>query len=428
MRRPAAPPHGHRRLVAPIVVVAVLALLTARPLAAARAPFASAPLLAPRRAAPPRGLSEGRRAARRLRATPSVRRTTLRGLVNNQAASVTAETDTRLPIRQPISMNSGGHLLAYGGELHRTVSSLMSLVSYCKRTISLKLYLTEVAKDSSPEGLGAVFGDNTSVFLLETCSSPRTKRAFSHAGVFKAHLGRKSSVWYETVQHWGQKAIFKPTPLGVNRVVKSFFLSADCKLNMASQESGAAMTCLAPTITIVGPNCRVRALTLVLNRNGEAVRTELRVTATALSSPVDFRSYSKILSVGTADVTVKGSFNLNDEGLPYLFANTYVQLCRYLFLGGGYRLVLANELRARGLASRVVAEARVRVVSEQEVFYMTQRGLTKDSITLLIARSFLRGAGMYSGRLYYNALLKSGRFNHQGLSRRGLVRSTADDR
>lgn len=226
--------------------------------------------------------------------------------------------------------------------------------------------------------------ESSVVSYLEGCTAPRRDTNQLHAAVVEIVALEKAQVRYATVQNWypgdkeGKGGIYNfVTKRGVCK-------GANSKISWTQVETGSAITWKYPSVILLGDNSVGEFYSVALTNNYQQADTGTKMihigkntTSTIISKGISAKkgqnTYRGIVSIG------KNAHN----------ARNYTQ-CDSLLLGSECGAHTIPYIEVRNPTSQVEHEASTSKISEDQIFYCQQRGLTTEDAVSMIVNGFCK--------------------------------------
>src|SRR6187551_964755 len=217
------------------------------------------------------------------------------------------------------------------------------------------------------------------VSYLEGCTAPMRDENQLHAAVVELVTHDDAEIKYSTVQNWypgdanGKGGIFNfVTKRGACRGKNS-------KISWTQVETGSAITWKYPSCILRGDNSRGEFYSIAISNGHQQVDsgTKMIHIGRNTSSTV----ISKGISAGRGQNTYRGLVRMQPRAEG---ARNYTQ-CDSLLIGEKCGAHTVPYIEVRNPSARVEHEATTSKISEDQLFYCRQRGLSdEDSLSLIV--------------------------------------------
>ena len=216
------------------------------------------------------------------------------------------------------------------------------------------------------------------VSYLEGCTAPRRDENQLHAAVVEIVVERDAEVKYSTVQNWypgdkdGRGGIY-------NFVTKRGLCRENARLSWTQVETGSAITWKYPSCVLQGDNSVGEFYSVAMTNNFQQADTGTKMIHVGRNTRS--RIVSKGISAGVSQNSYRGMGRVA-KGADN--ARNFSQ-CDSLLIGercGGPPIPV---IESRNAAAVVEHEATTSKISEEQLFYCNQRGLsTEDAVGLIV--------------------------------------------
>ncbi len=222
------------------------------------------------------------------------------------------------------------------------------------------------------------------VSYLEGCSAPMRDTNQLHAAVVELVALGGAEIKYSTVQNWypgdaeGKGGIFNfVTKRGKCQGVNS-------KISWTQVETGSAITWKYPSVILMGDNSIGEFYSVALTKASQQADTGTKMTH--LGKNTRSKIISKGISAGRASNTYRGLVKImpNAEN-----ARNFTQ-CDSLLIGPQCSAHTTPYIEVRNNTAHLEHEAFTSRVSEEQLFYCNQRGLSTEDATSLIINGFCK--------------------------------------
>ena len=240
------------------------------------------------------------------------------------------------------------------------------------------------AKTGQFERTLIVADEGSHVSYLEGCTAPMRDENQLHAAVVELVALEGAEIKYSTVQNWypgdehGRGGIYNfVTKRGECRGARS-------KISWTQVETGSAITWKYPSCILRGEGSVGEFYSVAVANNYQQADTGTKM----IHIGADTRStiISKGISAGHAQNSYRGLVKM----LPTAHrARNYTQ-CDSLLLGSECGAHTFPYIESRNRSARVEHEATTSKISEDQLFYCRQRGLSEEDAVNMIVNGFCR--------------------------------------
>jgi Fe-S cluster assembly protein SufB len=213
------------------------------------------------------------------------------------------------------------------------------------------------------------------VHYIEGCTAPSYTTNSLHTAVVELIALDDSYIRYTTIQNWSHNVF--------NLVTKRAVAHARATVEWVDGNIGSKLTMKYPCVYLVGEGAKGEILSIAFAGNGQhqdagakvihaAPHTSSRITSKSISKAGGRASYRGLVKVYPNAVKSKVSVE-----------------CDALLIDEASRSDTYPTMEIDADDVRIEHEARVSKVAEEQLFYLTSRGLTEDEARLLIINGFI---------------------------------------
>ena len=226
--------------------------------------------------------------------------------------------------------------------------------------------------------------DSSYVSYLEGCSAPQRDENQLHAAVVELVAMDNAEIKYSTVQNWypgdddGKGGIY-------NFVTKRGKCAGNSsKISWTQVETGSAITWKYPSVILQGDNSIGEFYSVALTKSRQQADTGTKMTH--LGKNTSSTIISKGISAGHANNTYRGLVKIMPKASG---ARNFTQ-CDSLLIGDKCGAHTVPYIEVLNNSSTVEHEASTSKVSDEQVFYCNQRGLSNEDAQSLIINGFCK--------------------------------------
>ena len=224
-----------------------------------------------------------------------------------------------------------------------------------------------------------VADDDAYVSYLEGCTAPQRDENQLHAAIVEIVVMNNAEVKYSTVQNWypgdkdGKGGIY-------NFVTKRAICKGNnSKVSWTQVETGSAITWKYPSCILKGDNSVGEFYSVALTNNYQQADTGTKMIH--LGKNTRSRIVSKGISAGKSQNSYRGLVKVNANATG---ARNYSQ-CDSLLLGDQCGAHTFPYVDVKNPTAIIEHEATTSKISEDQLFYCAQRGIsTEDAVGLII--------------------------------------------
>ena len=222
------------------------------------------------------------------------------------------------------------------------------------------------------------------VSYLEGCTAPRRDESQLHAAVVEIVVEKDAEVKYSTVQNWypgdaqGRGGIY-------NFVTKrGLCKGSGSKLFWTQVETGSAITWKYPSTILKGDNSVSEFYSVALTNNYQQADTGTKMIH--IGRNTTSRIVSKGISAGRSQNSYRGLVKV----LPAAEGARNHSQCDSLLLGDKCGAHTFPVIDSANPGATIEHEATTSKISEEQLFYCRQRGITEEDAIGLIVNGYAR--------------------------------------
>ncbi|GJD30102.1 FeS cluster assembly protein SufB [Methylobacterium adhaesivum] len=222
------------------------------------------------------------------------------------------------------------------------------------------------------------------VSYLEGCTAPKRDDNQLHAAVVELVALDDAEIKYSTVQNWypgdneGKGGIYNfVTKRGDCR-------GANSKISWTQVETGSAITWKYPSCILRGDNSRGEFYSIAVSNGMQQVDSGTKMIH--LGKNTTSRIISKGISAGRSQNTYRGLVSAHKKATG---ARNFTN-CDSLLIGDQCGAHTVPYIESKNASAQFEHEATTSKISEDQMFYCQQRGLSNEEATALIVNGFVR--------------------------------------
>lgn len=226
--------------------------------------------------------------------------------------------------------------------------------------------------------------DESYVSYLEGCTAPQRDENQLHAAVVEIVVMNDAEVKYSTVQNWypgdkdGKGGIYNfVTKRGLCKGARS-------KLSWTQVETGSAITWKYPSCVLAGDGARGEFYSVAITNNMQQADTGTKMIH--LGRDTSSTIVSKGISAGRSQNTYRGLVKM---GKGAQNARNFSQ-CDSLLIGSTCGAHTIPYMQSANPSARIEHEATTSKISDEQLFYCSQRGLGAEEAVSLIVNGFCK--------------------------------------
>ena len=226
--------------------------------------------------------------------------------------------------------------------------------------------------------------EDSYVSYLEGCTAPMRDEHQLHAAVVELVALDGAEIKYSTVQNW-----YPGDENGKGGVFNFVTKRGDCrgdnsKISWTQVETGSAITWKYPSCILKGDNSIGEFYSITISNNYQQVDSGTKMLH--LGKDTKSRIISKGVSAGYSSNTYRGQVNIHPKSEN---SRNFTQ-CDSLLLSDNCSASTIPYIESKNKNSVVEHEATSSKISEDQLFYCLQRGLSEEESTSLIINGFCK--------------------------------------
>ncbi|WP_299443739.1 Fe-S cluster assembly protein SufB [uncultured Rhodospira sp.] len=229
-----------------------------------------------------------------------------------------------------------------------------------------------------------VADEGSYVSYLEGCTAPQRDENQLHAAVVELVTLDDAEIKYSTVQNWypgdetGKGGIYNfVTKRGACR-------GRNSKIMWTQVETGSAITWKYPSCILQGDNSSGEFYSVAITNGAQQADTGTKMIH--IGKNTRSRIISKGISAGRADQTYRGLVRMMPKAEG---ARNFTQ-CDSLLIGDRCGAHTVPYIENRNPSAQVEHEATTSRISDEQLFYCLQRGISEEDAVALIVNGFCK--------------------------------------
>ncbi|MEM9495559.1 MAG: Fe-S cluster assembly protein SufB [Pseudomonadota bacterium] len=222
------------------------------------------------------------------------------------------------------------------------------------------------------------------VSYLEGCTAPMRDENQLHAAVVELVIEDDAEIKYSTVQNWypGDKD-------GAGGIYNFVTKRADCrgknaKVSWTQVETGSAVTWKYPSCVLKGDGSQGEFYSIAITNNHQQADTGTKMIH--LGKNTKSRIISKGISAGKSNSTYRGLVSVHRNASN---VRNFTQ-CDSLLIGDQCGAHTVPYVEAKNPSAILEHEATTSRLSEDQLFYCRQRGLSEEEAVALLVNGFCK--------------------------------------
>jgi len=222
------------------------------------------------------------------------------------------------------------------------------------------------------------------VSYLEGCTAPRRDTNQLHAAVVELVALKDATIKYSTVQNWyagdenGEGGIY-------NFVTKRGKCAGEnAKISWTQVETGSAITWKYPSVILQGDNSVGEFYSVAVVNNHQQADTGTKMTHIGRNTRSTI--VSKGISAGQGNNSYRGQVKMMPKAAN---ARNYTQ-CDSMLIGNRCGAHTFPYIEVQNPTATLEHEASTSKIGEDQIFYLTQRGISRENAVSMIVAGFCK--------------------------------------
>lgn len=229
-----------------------------------------------------------------------------------------------------------------------------------------------------------IANEDSYVSYLEGCTAPQRDENQLHAAVVELVALKNAEIKYSTVQNWypGDKE-------GNGGIYNFVTKRGDCrgdnsKISWTQIETGSAITWKYPSCLLRGDNSRGEFYSIAVANGHQQIDSGTKMIH--LGKNTSSRIVSKGISAGFSNNTYRGQVTAHRKAHN---ARNFTQ-CDSLLIGNDCGAHTVPYIEAKNATAQFEHEATTSKISDDQLFYVMQRGIPEEEAIALIVNGFVK--------------------------------------
>ena len=221
---------------------------------------------------------------------------------------------------------------------------------------------------------------NSSVNYLEGCTAPKFSKNQLHAAIVELIAFENAKIKYSTVQNW-----YSGDENGVGGIYnfvtkRGLCIGKNSNISWTQVETGSSITWKYPSCILLGEKSSGEFYSVALTNNYQQADTGTKMIH------IGNKTKSKIISKGISCGFSKNSYRGLVKISPNAKYSRNFSQCDSFLLGSSSLASTYPYIDVWNSTSIIEHEAKISKISEEQLFYLLQRGISVDqAISLLIS-------------------------------------------
>ncbi len=245
-----------------------------------------------------------------------------------------------------------------------------------KVSIPLQAYFRMNAKAGGQfEHTLIIVDKGADLHYIEGCSAPRFEASALHAGCVELHVHEGAHMRYSSIENWSKNTF--------NLNTKRAVVDKNGTIEWINGNLGSGVTMLYPCSILRGEGAHSDSLGIAFAGPGQDQDTGSKVIHVAPRTTSTIRA--KSISKGNGKATYRGQVRV----LPHADQAKVSVHCDGLLFGSEARSDTYPFMKVENASATVAHEASVGKISDEEIFYLMSRGLSKEQAIQMIVSGFI---------------------------------------
>ncbi|RME79545.1 MAG: Fe-S cluster assembly protein SufB [Methanobacteriota archaeon] len=217
--------------------------------------------------------------------------------------------------------------------------------------------------------------EGAEVSYIEGCTAPSYSRDSLHAAVVEVFAKKGSRVRYTTVQNWSKNVL--------NLVTKRSIAYENAYIEWLDGNLGSKVTMKYPAVILAGKGARGKIISIAYAGSGQLIDSGAKAIHTAPNTSSTI--ISKSISSGGGNASYRGWVSVAKNA-----TNSKIDVnCDALLMDGKSRTDTYPYIDVRNKKAVMSHEASVGKISEEQLFYLMNRGIKEEDARTMLVMGFL---------------------------------------
>jgi Fe-S cluster assembly protein SufB len=225
---------------------------------------------------------------------------------------------------------------------------------------------------------------NSKVNYFEGCSAPIYKKNQLHAAIVELLALEKAEINYSTIQNW-----YSGDANGIGGIYNFVTKRGACigkrsKITWTQLETGSSITWKYPSCILIGQESIGEFFSLALTKNYQQADTGTKMVH--LGNKTKSKILSKGISSGNSTNTYRGLVKIAPSSF---FSRNFSQCDSYIINSNAFTSAYPY-FDIKNSSALVEHEANVSKINEEQLFYLSQRGINEEKAISFIIIGFCK--------------------------------------
>lgn len=217
--------------------------------------------------------------------------------------------------------------------------------------------------------------EGAELMYMEGCTAPRYETGTLHSAVVELVALKGAKIQYVTVQNWSDNVF--------NLVTKRGVAEEDAQIRWVDCNIGSGLTMKYPAVVLKGKRAKGEVISIAIANNSQHQDTGAKMIH--LADDTSSNVVSKSVSIGNGRASYRGLVYM-PSNVKNCRNNT---VCDALLINENSRTDTYPAIDCSGEKNSVQHEASVSKLSQEQIFYMRQRGLNEAQAMSLAVNGFV---------------------------------------
>ncbi len=220
-----------------------------------------------------------------------------------------------------------------------------------------------------------IVDDNSSLHYVEGCTAPSYSESSLHAAIVEIYVGKNAKCRYSTVQNWATNVY--------NLVTKRALVDENGTMEWIDGNIGSKVTMKYPCCVLKGDNASGVCITISVAQKSQEQDSGARMIH--LGKNTKSKIVSKSIASDGGNATYRGKVDIKKNATK----SEAMVKCDSLILDDKSMSDTIPVNACGNITSNIEHEATISKISDDVLFYLMSRGISKERATELIVLGFI---------------------------------------
>jgi Fe-S cluster assembly protein SufB len=220
-----------------------------------------------------------------------------------------------------------------------------------------------------------IVDEDSELDYIEGCTAPTYTSDSLHAAVVEIYVKKNAKCRYITIQNWANNIY--------NLVTKRSIVEENGSMEWIDGNIGSKITMKYPSVVLKGDNARGKCISIAVAKENQIQDTGAKMIHIGKNTKSTI--ISKSISSSGGNTTYRGTININEKAIN---SQSNVK-CDTLILDNISKSDTIPKNIINNATSLLEHEATISRVSEEKLFYLMSRGISKEKATELLVLGFI---------------------------------------